>query len=201
MTTCKHPPLSGSALMAQCATCGEFYDVAAPRWMRAPRTRRARRQPGETVDTAQSVFQRSSVMTPLAKPRTPRQAAQPQHLEPQPQHLEPQPAAAAPRQAARKPRPLSLEQECRSEYDRYILALFDRAQLECNEFISNESRQAGCRYTAWELFTHRKTVIAKWASEELITFFCFNRRLSYAQFRAQYREAVQPGQREEQDVA
>lgn len=170
--TCKHAPLSGNALMAQCATCGDFYDVAPPRRpaQRRSGTRRARRDPAAAIDTTVSVFQRASVMTPLATPRAPR----------------------APR--------VSPESECRAEYDRYILSLFDRAQLECHTFISNESRLEGCKYSAWELFTHRKTVIARWASEELLTFFCFNRRLSYAQFREQWREG-QGANQDEQDVA
>jgi hypothetical protein len=85
----------------------------------------------------------------------------------------------------------SPEQACRAEYDRYILALFERAQLEVNSFFDTAARVAGApRYTAWELFTHRKTVIAKWGSEELLSFFSFNRRLSYAQFREQYREGM-----------
>jgi hypothetical protein len=118
-----------------------------------------------------TVFERPSVMTPLAKPRAPR----------------------APRE--------SPEKACRAEYDRYILSLFDRAQLECNEFLSNEARAAGKHYSAFELFTHRKTVIARWASEELITFFCFNRRLSYAQFREQWRDGQGANQTAEQEVA
>lgn len=168
MNNCQHAPLSGAALMEQCTTCGEFYDVAPPRWM-APRwmsagkaPRKPRRQPGETIDTSKSVFERSSVMTPLATPRKPR-----------------------------APRAPSLESECRAEYDRYILALFDKAMEETNgNFHAPDARGDACKYTGWQLFTHRKTVIARWASEELLTFFCFNRRMSYAQFRDQYRAAV-----------
>src|SRR6059058_3623121 len=100
MSACKHAPLSGAALMAICADCGAAYDVAPPRHIRAPRAaRRPRRQLTDVIDMTASVFDRPSVMTPLAKPRAPR-AARP-----------------------------SLESECRAEYDRYILAMFDRAQL------------------------------------------------------------------------
>jgi hypothetical protein len=170
MSACQHAPMSGAALMAICGQCGSAYDVAPPRHIRRQRAQRSkRRQQTDIIDMTANVFDRPSVMTPLAKPR-----------------------------AARAPRP-SLESECRAEYDRYILAMFDRAQMECNEFLSNEARAAGCKYSAWELFTHRKTVIAKWASEELITFFCFNRRLSYQQFREQWRDGQ--GVNQEKDVA
>lgn len=172
MSTCQHPPLSGAALMAICATCGSAYDCAPPVHIRKPRAQRSpRRQRTDVIDMTADVFNRPSVMTPLAKPRKPR-AARP-----------------------------SLEKECRAEYDRYIMAMFDRAQLECNEFLSNEARAAGCKYSAWELFTHRKAVIARWASEELITFFCFNRRLSYQQFRQQWRDGQGVNQTPESDVA
>jgi hypothetical protein len=172
MSACQHAPLSGAALMAICDACGAAYDVAPPRHIGRPQRaqRSKRRQATDVIDMTADVFNRPSVMTPLAKPRKPR-AARP-----------------------------SLEKECRAEYDRYIMAMFDKAQLECNEFLSNEARAAGCKYSAWELFTHRKTVIARWASEELITFFCFNRRLSYAQFRQQWREGQGVNQTE-QDVA
>lgn len=109
--------------------------------------------------------------------------------------------APAPRPARR---PTSPEQETRAEYDRYILALFERAQLECNSFFDDSARIAGVArppYTAWELFTHRKTVIAKWGSDELLTFFSFNRRLSYAQFREQYRASVRSERPEQEQVS
>jgi hypothetical protein len=167
MSNCQHAPLSGAALMAICGDCGAAYDVAPPSYGRPRRAQRSkRRQVTDIINMTASVFDRPSVMTPLAKPRAPRE---------------------------------SPEKACRAEYDRYILALFDRAQLECNEFLSNEARAAGCKYSAWELFTHRKTVIAKWASEELITFFCFNRRLAYPQFREQWRDGQ--GMNQEREVA
>lgn len=170
MSACQHAPLSGAALMAICADCGSAYDVAPPRHIRRQRAQRSkRRQLTDIIDMTASVFERQSVMTPLAKPRAPR----------------------APRE--------SPEKTCRAEYDRYIMAMFDRAQLECNEFLSNEARAAGCKYSAWELFTHRKTVIARWASEELITFFCFNRRMAYPQFREQWRNGQ--GMTQEREVA
>jgi hypothetical protein len=152
-------------------------------------------------------------MTPLAKERAPRPAPA-VVIPPLPQRA---PLAAAPnvsRETVAAPRvdplptsprparrPSTLEQECRAEYDRYILAMFDRAQLEVNSMFYPGARADGCKYSAWELFTHRKTVIAKWGSEELLSFFSFNRRLSYAQFREQWRDGQRSERPELQEVS
>lgn len=244
MSACKgHAPLSGAALMAICGDCGAAYDAAPPVHIRGPRAARApraarqpRRKRSEVIDTSVSIFQRSSVMTPLANERAPRgarravvsltagpaavlegwtpaplaaPAAPPAVIPPMPQHAPRAAADVAPivsreTVAPQRTRRPSLESETRAEYDRYILAMFERAQLEVNSFFDDAARIAGRArppYTAWELFTHRKTVIAKWGSDELLTFFSYNRRLSYAQFREQYREGMRSEQPTEQDVA
>jgi hypothetical protein len=146
-------------------------------------------------------------MTPLAKERAPRPAPA-VVIPPLPQRA---PLAAVVSRETVAPavdplptsprRPSSLEQECRAEYDRYILAMFDRAQLEVNSMFYPGARADGCKYSAWELFTHRKTVIAKWGSEELLSFFSFNRRLSYAQFREQWRDGQRSERTELQEVS
>lgn len=198
---CSHGPLAGHALIIVCADCGAAYDVAPP-WM-TPKPRRARRAavsltagpaavlenwtpaplaapPRETLNVS-----RETVAAPLAS--VPNVSRETSSIFDRPSVMTPKPKTRARRE--------SPEQACRAEYDRYIMALFERAQLECNSFFDTAARVAGApRYTAWELFTHRKTVIAKWGSEELLSFFSFNRRLSYAQFREQFR-AGQQGER------
>ncbi len=94
-----------------------------------------------------------------------------------------------PRRVAR-----NLEGETRAEYENYLTSMFERAQEYCNGVLV--LRDANCKYSTWELFRARKTIVAKYGSEELLEFFSFNRRLTYADFRVQYRGAVQPTEQE-----